>query len=208
MSRTKNGFTIVELLIVIVIIAILAVITIITFNGIQQRARNNAKISAATALVRAIDAYTISTKTLTPGIPVCLPTGNKDYNADGLGDCGTVTNPAAPSNTEKAVLNTALANAGVNGLSFPNDEVTATNGVKYAGIQITYGAGDRGMNGVLQPYFLYFRIEGTNQDCTSSYSVGTQASPDPLYEIVPARNYTYALGTTTCAFTIKHPNSL
>ena len=34
----KNGFTIVELLIVIVVIAILAAITLIAFNGVQQRA--------------------------------------------------------------------------------------------------------------------------------------------------------------------------
>lgn len=37
-SYAKNGFTIVELLIVIVIIGILAAITIISFNGIQRRA--------------------------------------------------------------------------------------------------------------------------------------------------------------------------
>lgn len=41
----KQGFTIVELLIVIVIIGILAAITIVAYNGIQDRARA-AKISA------------------------------------------------------------------------------------------------------------------------------------------------------------------
>ena len=37
---TKNGFTIVELLIVIVVIGILAAITIVAFSGIQNRANN------------------------------------------------------------------------------------------------------------------------------------------------------------------------
>ena len=35
MSKSKSGFTIVELLIVIVVIGILAAITIVAYNGIQ-----------------------------------------------------------------------------------------------------------------------------------------------------------------------------
>lgn len=50
MQKTKSGFTIVELLIVIVVIAILAAITIVAYNGIQQRARAS---SASTALNQA-----------------------------------------------------------------------------------------------------------------------------------------------------------
>lgn len=38
--KNKNGFTIVELLIVVVVIAILAAITIVSFNGIQNRAND------------------------------------------------------------------------------------------------------------------------------------------------------------------------
>ena len=39
MKTSKQGFTIVELLIVIVVIAILAAITIVAYNGIQNRAK-------------------------------------------------------------------------------------------------------------------------------------------------------------------------
>lgn len=46
-KNKQNGFTIVELLIVVVIIAILAAITIVAYNGIQNRAKTSAAQSAA-----------------------------------------------------------------------------------------------------------------------------------------------------------------
>ncbi len=39
MGNRTNGFTVIELLVVIVVIGILATITIVSFNGVQQRAR-------------------------------------------------------------------------------------------------------------------------------------------------------------------------
>lgn len=44
MTKSIRGFTIVELLIVIVVIGILASITIVAYNGIQNRARNAARL--------------------------------------------------------------------------------------------------------------------------------------------------------------------
>lgn len=49
----QQGFTIVELLIVIVIIGILAAITIVAYNGIQQRARDSARVSDLNAVAKA-----------------------------------------------------------------------------------------------------------------------------------------------------------
>ncbi len=53
----QQGFTIVELLIVIVVIGILAALVITTFTGIQQKARNTERTTDVKALHGQIEAY-------------------------------------------------------------------------------------------------------------------------------------------------------
>ena len=57
--RSKAGFTIVELLIVIVVIAILAAITIVAFNGVQQRARDTERKTELSQIAKLLDLYKI-----------------------------------------------------------------------------------------------------------------------------------------------------
>ena len=57
MTKTKSGFTIVELLVVIVIIAILAAISVVVYNGVQNRATNNSRASTVTQYVKALKLY-------------------------------------------------------------------------------------------------------------------------------------------------------
>jgi len=52
-----RGFTIVELLIVVVVIAILAAITIVAYNGIQARALDSSRDSAARTIRSALEMY-------------------------------------------------------------------------------------------------------------------------------------------------------
>ena len=56
-KRNQQGFTIVELLIVIVVIGILAALVITTFTGIQQKARNTERTTDIKALHGQIEAY-------------------------------------------------------------------------------------------------------------------------------------------------------
>ena len=59
MRRGINGFTIVELLIVIVVIAILAAISVVAYNGIQTRARDTARIQKIKDISKAIELYKV-----------------------------------------------------------------------------------------------------------------------------------------------------
>lgn len=84
MKKTSSGFTIVELLIVIVVIAILAAISIVSYTGIQERARDQRMVAAASQVYKAINMY-VSEKGAYPVSGVsCVGTG---YPTDASGLC-------------------------------------------------------------------------------------------------------------------------
>jgi prepilin-type N-terminal cleavage/methylation domain-containing protein len=62
----QNGFTIVELLIVVVVIAILAAITIVSYNGIQNRAKESAAQSAASQVAKKIALWQVDNPNAVP----------------------------------------------------------------------------------------------------------------------------------------------
>ena len=105
------GFTIVELLIVIVVIGILAAIVITTYNGIQTRAQNSARVNEMKAWQRLLEVYKAQYGSL-PDVPAiagedspkerCLGTGFPTHAGGGnVPRCRSinVTNPAT-SNLE------------------------------------------------------------------------------------------------------------
>lgn len=57
MRKRVNGFTIVELLIVIVVIAILVAISVVAYTGVQQRSRNAQVISGVNIYYKALLQY-------------------------------------------------------------------------------------------------------------------------------------------------------
>jgi prepilin-type N-terminal cleavage/methylation domain-containing protein len=108
MKRSRSGFTIVELLVVIVVIAILAAITIVAYNGIQQRAENIKTISGVNQAVKLLKAY--------KAINDSYPTSSSYYNCLGTGypsnTCDRVTSSGAVVVANSSSFDTALATVG------------------------------------------------------------------------------------------------
>ncbi len=71
-AKNKQGFTIVELLIVVVVVAILATITIVSFNGIQARAKVAAVQSDLSAIGKKVEMH----KTLNSSYPTSAGADN------------------------------------------------------------------------------------------------------------------------------------
>ena len=145
MHKTKSGFTIVELLIVIVVIGILAAITIVAYNGIQQRARNNQTTQALVSWTKAINLYKAD-KGVWPPYYTCLGVGYK------YGSAGTATSGTAQCR-QTSVSDVAVEDAGfktamqeyVSGNptpAFVTAAATTTNW--YRGITYYYGGGAPG----------------------------------------------------------------
>lgn len=77
--RSKNGFTIVELLIVIVVISVLATIAISTFTGIQGRAYRNRAYSESSAIANAVKLYYADRGTYPADVARNIPVAIFDY---------------------------------------------------------------------------------------------------------------------------------
>lgn len=96
MKKTMNGFTIVELLIVIVIIAILAAISIVAYSGIQNRARASQASSALSQAKKKLELYKIDNNAYpTTGNLASAGVSDNDttyqYTSDGSTFCLTAT---------------------------------------------------------------------------------------------------------------------
>lgn len=77
MSEDTQGFTIIELLVVIVVIAILAAITLVTYVGVQERAYNAKIVTGVKNYLQAIEVY----KSEEGVYPMTSPEQNDDYIA-------------------------------------------------------------------------------------------------------------------------------
>lgn len=83
MSRHKQAFTVVELLIVIVVIGILATLTIIAYSGVQNQAKTAAIKSDISSVARKLAEYKIRNNSMYPASLTTInisDTANTDYS--------------------------------------------------------------------------------------------------------------------------------
>lgn len=59
-TATRQGFTIVELIVVIVVIAILAAVTMVTYNGIRDQAEQSSVKAAIAQMIRQLGVYNVN----------------------------------------------------------------------------------------------------------------------------------------------------
>lgn len=117
LQRKQNGFTIVELLIVIVVIGILAALVITTFTGIQQKARNTERETDIKALYGQVEAYYANSNGKYPTLANMNDASWRTTNMKGL-DQEALKDP-------KGAAATLSATAGANAYSYA---VTASDG--------------------------------------------------------------------------------
>lgn len=78
----RQGFTIVELLIVVVVVAILAVITMVAYTNFSKRAVRNRAISEVSSIARAVHLYHADRGSYPPDVERNIPVGIFDYTGN------------------------------------------------------------------------------------------------------------------------------
>ena len=133
--KTKNqGFTIVELLIVVVVIAILAAITIVSYNGITNKANSSSAASAAASVQKKMELYAADESTA--GYPTTITditnsaNSTKTYYLSGI----TVQQAAPTSSNGKTTVSVLKCVAG----SSPANQAAITTAGSVTGLIIRY----------------------------------------------------------------------
>lgn len=107
-KKSQEGFTIVELLIVIVVIGILAALVLTTFQGVQARARDTERKTDVNALHTHLEVYyndngvyPTSAQVTTANLPGLDAEALNDPNGNALNaNGGTYTYTPAPNNCD------------------------------------------------------------------------------------------------------------
>lgn len=118
-NRSFQGFTIVELLVVVVVISILAAITIVSFSGIQNRANDTAVQNDIAAIAKRVQIYQVQNNIYPSGAidaTVISALDGLRVSKDAYRTAGTNINLAyctnLPDRTQFAVIGFSKSGAG------------------------------------------------------------------------------------------------
>ena len=140
----SQGFTIVELLIVVVVIAVLAAITIVSYNGITNRANTSAAAAAASTVQKKAELYAADGTTKKYPLALTDLTGAASSTSYFLSGVNATASYALPDSTNgtntiqflkcaaAAANQAAITNSNITGLklgyyNFTSGEVDTVN---------------------------------------------------------------------------------
>jgi prepilin-type N-terminal cleavage/methylation domain-containing protein len=145
--KSRSGFTIVEILIVIVIVAILATLSIVTYSKIQADARDSDRASKVSIIAGELEKY-YSKNGEYPGCAAMTQAGAVVVQDVLVGmDASALITPSSSTGTTNSIVCTALVAGAV------NDQFAYIGDSSY----------DCSVGEACSKYTLQYRIEGTGE---------------------------------------------
>lgn len=169
-ANNRDGFTIVELLIVVVVIAILAAITIVAYNGITKKAQYTSNVVTAKQYVSVLQLYKAQTGSYPYSggasmVGYCLGKGYPtNYDADPSGDCINDLDFDDFNFNESTTFN-ALIEPYFPQLPTVQQTGFVAGGHRFNGINYMYDPNISLDNAWAARSILFYYLQGQNQDC-------------------------------------------
>lgn len=198
-----RGFTIVELLIVIVVVAILASIAIISYSGIQDRADNARRITAAQNWVKLFNSYvTANGKYPANQGWYCIGETNiTTFDSNPDIDCGVSNNVKHDDSTLTTTLNTEIRTLGALP-QFPGEPVQVDSSLKGSGLLLRFETNTADSKSY--PTLIFF-LRGSDQDCAVRPLVTPWGGGN--FTVTSAKNSYSSVGTA-CRVMLSNPTNL
>lgn len=192
--RKQQGFTIIELLVVIVVIGILAAITLISYNGIQTRANNMKTESAVATYRKALINYALENGE--------YPDGASTRKSFCLGDSTIYPSGCYDGVVDDAIMAKLKPYIG-GALPAPSTECLPM----YTGCRIpaAYNTTSRQLDGQAHSWFITYMLKGSARCTLSNLAGGSWTTPSRT----PNSNtwVEQSSGTSLCRIILPDPSS-